>query len=106
MADISKMDWKLFQERVPEWQEHFMEKLLAEYVELLRSPGNASDHFWELDKRIKRDKKHPGVIIQLQKSDAIWDIAQFVRLDVITLAELDGFSRELIDEVNLILNRW
>ena len=42
-----------------------MEQLVKEYVDLLSSPGNASDHFWELEKRIKRDKKHPGVILEM-----------------------------------------
>ena len=42
--DISKADWKLYRERVPDWQEHYMEKLTEE---LLTSPGHASDHFWE-----------------------------------------------------------
>ena len=32
MNDITKLDWKLFQERVPEWQEHYMERLIKEYV--------------------------------------------------------------------------
>ena len=59
--EISKADWKLYRERVSDWQEHYMEQLIKEYVELLTSPGNASDHFWELEKRIKQDKKHPGV---------------------------------------------
>ena len=45
--DISKADWKLYRERVPDWQEHYMEKLTEEYVKLLTSPGHASDHFWE-----------------------------------------------------------
>ena len=25
--DISKADWKLYRERVPDWQEHYMENL-------------------------------------------------------------------------------
>jgi hypothetical protein len=54
MVEISKSDWKLFRERLPEWQEHYMERLTKEYIELLSSPGNASDHFWELEKRIKK----------------------------------------------------
>jgi len=103
--EISKADWKLFRERVANWQEHYMEKLNKEYVELLTSQGNASDHFWELEKRIKRDKKQPGVIIELRKSTAIWDIAYFVRDKVITMDDLDGFSEELIDAVKLILSR-
>ena len=32
-------------ERVPDWQEHYMEKLTEEYVKLLTSQGHASDHF-------------------------------------------------------------
>ena len=103
--EISKADWKLFRERVSGWQEHYMEQLNKEYIELLGSPGNASDHFWELEKRIKQDKKHPGVLIELKKSTAIWDIAFFVHDGVITMDELDGFSKDLIDAVNFILSR-
>lgn len=29
--DISKVDWKLYRERVSDWQEHYMEKLTEEY---------------------------------------------------------------------------
>lgn len=100
--EISKADWKLYRERVSDWQEHYMEQITKEYVELLTSPGNASDHFWALEKRIKQDKKHPGVLIKLRKSV---DIAYFVRDKVITMNELEGFSEDLIDAVKLILSR-
>lgn len=105
MVEISKRDWKLFRERVPNWQEHYMERLTKEYIELLSSSGNASDHFWELEKRIKKDKKHPGVLLELRKSESIWDIARFVKLKVITLSDLEGFSDELIEAVQLLLKR-
>lgn len=103
--EISKSDWKLFRERVSGWQEHYMEQLNKEYIELLGSPGSASEHFWELEKRIKQDKKHPGVLIELKRSTAIWDIAFLVRDGVITMDELDGFSENLIDAVKMILSR-
>jgi hypothetical protein len=105
MIEISKSDWKLFKERVPEWQEHYMERLTKEYIELLSSPGNASNHFWELEKRIKKDKKSPGVLINFRKSEAIWDIATFVGHEIITIDELDGFSKDLIEAVQFILSR-
>jgi hypothetical protein len=105
MVEISKRDWKLFQERLPEWQEHYMERLTKEYIELLSSPGNASDHFWELEKRINKDKKNPGVLLEVSKSEALWDIAAFVRRKIITMDELEGFSVDLIDAVKLILSR-
>ena len=105
MVEISKVDWKLFREKVPEWQELYMERLTKKYVELLSSPGNASDHFWELEKRIRNDKKHPGVILEMNKSEAIWDIAILVKKKVINLKDLEGFSQELIDSVTELLNR-
>ena len=55
--EIKKSDWKLFGERLPEWQEHYMEQLEKQYVDLLQSDAPASEKFWELEKRIKRDKK-------------------------------------------------
>ena len=67
--------------------------------------GNASDHFWTLEKRIRQDKKNPGVLIELRKSTAIWDIAYLVGDGVITMDELEGFSEDLIDAVKLILGR-
>lgn len=105
MSEISKADWKLFMEKVPEWQERYMEKLLQKYVKLLTSPGDASEHFWELEKRIRNDKKHPGVMMQLEKGEAIWDIAILIRKRVITVKDLDEFSQELKDAVAAILNR-
>jgi hypothetical protein len=105
MVEISKVDWKLFREKVPEWQELYMERLTKKYIELLSSPGNASDHFWELEKRIRNDKKHPGVILEMNKSEAIWDIAILVKKKVINLKDLEEFSQELIDSVTELLNR-
>ena len=105
MIDISKQDWKLFREKLSGWQEHYMERLIMEYIDLLSAPGNASDHFWELEKRIKKDRKHPGVILEMNKSDALWNIVDFLRLGVITEDDLDGFSPELIDAVKEMSRR-
>ncbi len=82
-----------------------MERLTKEYIELLSLPGNASDHFWELEKRIRKDKKHPGVLIEMRRSTAIWDIAILVRDKVITMDDLEGYSEDLIDAMKLILSR-
>lgn len=105
MVEISKADWKLYREKVPEWQEHYMERLTKEYIDLLSGPGNASDHFWELEERIRKDKKSPGVQLEMRKSEAIWDIAAFVGRKIITMDELEGFSEDLIEAVKLILSR-
>ena len=102
---ISKSDWKLFREKLPEWQEKYMEKLINEYVIFLRQEDKvASDKFWELEKRIKPDRKNPGVIMELNKSEATWDIANLIRHKVILVDDLSHFSEELQQDVKRILD--
>ena len=102
--DISKKDWKLFRERLADWQENYMEGLVKEYVNFLNDDTSpASEKFWELEKRIKEDKHHPGVIMELKKSEVIWDIVRLIRLKVITYDDLSDFSNELQMEVKRIL---
>ena len=105
MYEISKADWKKFQEKVPLWQERYMEELLKEYIEILSAPDPASKRFWELSGRIKNDRSHPGVQLRMRKSEAFWDIVSFLRKKVITIDDLDGFSQNLLDAINEILNR-
>ena len=74
--EISKRDWKL-----------------------------SSDKFWELDKQIKADRRHPGVILNVGKSEAIYDMVRLIRLEVITYDDLADFSEDLQQAVKLILGR-
>ena len=63
IMDISKKDWKLFRERLSDWQENYMKGLVKEYVDFLNDDTkHASEKFWELEKRIKEDKHHPGLL--------------------------------------------
>ena len=62
-----------------------------------------SEKLWELEKRIKKDRRHPGVIIDVQKSTAIWTITNLLKMQVISRDDLEGFSSDLIDTVNFFL---
>ena len=102
--DISKKDWKLFREKLSDWQEKYMEGLIKECVNFLNDDKKpASEKFCELEKRIKEDKRHPGVIMEVNKSEVIWDIVRLIRLKVITYDDLSDFSDELQMEVKRIL---
>ena len=103
MAQISKSDWKLFKERVGVWQERYMEGLLRQYAELIDSPTLASERFWELEKRIKKDRRHMGVLVDLKKTEVVWDIAIYIKEEIITMKDLDGFSEELVEAVKVML---
>ena len=103
--EVSKSDWKLFRVRIAEWQENYMERLVKEYIDMLNGNGNASDKFWELEERIKKDKKHPGVMLELSKGNMIFDIVALINSGVITTADLEGFSDELKESVDFLLHR-
>ncbi|MDD6072431.1 MAG: hypothetical protein PUC12_16715 [Clostridiales bacterium] len=104
--EISKKDWKLFREKLPLWQENYMAQLNKEYIALLSSEDKkASEKFWELQNRIKKDRKHPGVIMEMSKSQAIWNIVDLMRLDVITYEDLADFSDDLKQAIKMILDR-
>ena len=103
--EVSKSDWKLFRARIGDWQEAYMERLVKEYMDLLDGVQNASDKFWKLEERIKKDKKHPGVMLELSKGNMIFDIVALINSDVIITADLADFSDELKESVDFLLSR-
>ncbi len=60
-----------------------MEGFVKEYANFLNDDTKpASEKFWELKKRIKEDKRHPGVIMEMSKSEVIGDIVRLIRQNV------------------------
>lgn len=104
--EFLKSDWKLFRAKLPIWQENYMERLVKEYINLLSGKENASNKFWNLEKRIKIDRKNPGVILQLNKGNMIFDIIEMINREVITLADIEEFSNELKDRVKFIISSY
>lgn len=103
MYTANKKDWELYRKKVADWQENYIGRLNQEYVRILNGIGNESDKFWELEKRIREDKKRPGVILELSKSDMFFDIVRFLKDGVISLDDLSGFSESLQAEVRQYL---
>lgn len=101
---VSKKDWKLFQEKVPEWQERYMGKLIWEYMAHMQEEGNPSGKFWWLEERIRKDKKMPGVQLTLDKWNVPYDLRKLILTGAITsLDDLEGFSDNLVEYVmNLV----
>ena len=106
MPDISKRDWKLFREKLPGWQEAYMDRLCREYVELLSSDAKGSDKFWALEKRIKDDRKAPGVILSVSRSDMLFDLLRLVQDEVISLDDLADFSDDVRQRIEFMVHRW
>lgn len=94
-------DWKIYRANIARWQENYMAKLLSEYRKIIDSPKNPSERFWELDKRIKNDKRKPGVLIESKRSILFDNLAELLHDGAITLDDLAQFSEYAQEQVKL-----
>jgi hypothetical protein len=75
ISEVNEKDWKLFRNRIGHWQEAYMDRLIHEYIDLLNGQGSGSSRFWELEKRIREDKKDSGVHAMIKRSNIRWSLA-------------------------------
>ena len=101
----SKKDWKLFHERLPEWQKNYMAHLCDEYAAILTGKDRGSEAFWTIEKRIREDKKRPGVMANVTRSEMPWIILGLLQDEAITLSDLDGFSDDLRERMEFLMSR-
>lgn len=97
-------DWKLFRKLIPVWQERYITKLNKEYIGILVQDKNASTIFWELNDKIKKDQNNPGVIIEMSRSLLVENLISLIKHNVITLDELNDFSEETKESIQMWLN--
>lgn len=63
----------------------------------------ASEKFWTLEERIRKDKKKPGVLMSLRPSTMIVDIVDLIHDGVIKIEDLEEFSDDVKEKVKMIL---
>ena len=95
IKEVSKSDWKLFRQKIGDWQESYMERLTEKYMKMLSSDEPASIKFWKLDEWIRKDKRKPGVQLELKKSEVGWDLAKLINDKVITFEDISEFSEDM-----------
>lgn len=107
MYDVKEKDWKIFRKKIIMWQENYMQKLNNEYIKLLQRENVPSKNFWDLEKRIFKDKRSVGVVISnMRRSTMIQNILELLRDDIIQFDDLNDFSEELKNEIKFMINRW
>lgn len=107
MYDVKEKDWKIFRKKIIMWQENYMQKLNNEYIKLLQRENVPSKNFWDLEKRIFKDKRSVGVVISnMRRSTMIQNILELLRDDIIQFDDLNDFSEELKNEIKLMIHRW
>ena len=99
MYQVKEQDWKLFREKLPLWQEAYLDRLNQEYIQLLSGAGSASEKFWELEKRIRRDQNSVGVVADMRRSQMYSNLLSLLGNEIIREDDLDGFSEEVTETV-------
>ena len=100
---INESDWKLFRQKLPDWQEAYIDKLNREYASLLTGTGTASDKFWELEKRISSDKHRMGIDARMSRSNMYPNLLGLIQDGVITLYDLVDFSIDLQERMTFLM---
>ena len=101
--NVKESDWKLLKKLLPLWQENYIEKVIENYKNLLNKDDIASNKFWDLNKKIKEDKKNPGVLItDLRRSNMDLVIASLISNKVIEFEDLKDISDELKETLKLM----
>lgn len=80
-----------------------MNRLCREYIDLLSSDLKASNRFWELEKRIKDDRKKTGVVATMSRSKMIFNIVNLVYDGAICMDDLEEFSDDVKESVRMLL---
>lgn len=105
MYQVNEQDWKLFRKKLPLWQEVYLDRLNQEYIQLLSGAGSASEKFWELEKRIRRDQNSVGVVADMRRSQMYSNLLSLLFNEIIREDDLDGFSEELSETLKDVLQQ-
>lgn len=101
---FSEQDWKLFQSKLPVWQEAYIEKLNKEYIALLSGDNAPSEKFWALEKRMVEDKRNFLLSLRMSRSNFIANLLSLLQHEVISMHDLAEFSDELKSTIETIYN--
>ena len=82
-----------------------MDKLNQEYIRILSGESLASEKFWELEKRIRIDKKSVGVVADMRRSQMYSNLLSLLVNEIIRVDDLEGFSEELVEVLTFVVER-
>lgn len=83
-----------------------MEKLIDEYKVILDTGEEASTKFWNLEERIRNDKKDTGVLARdVSRSNMDFLIMDLINEGAISLEDLSGFSEDYKERMSFYFER-
>lgn len=103
VPQVNESDWKLFRSRLPDWQERYFAILIRKYAALLTDTGSASEKFWALEKRIRKDQQQISLSARMSRSNMYINLLALLRNGVITPDDLEGFSEDLRERFAFVM---
>ena len=99
---VKESDWKLFRRKIADWQEAYITQLNREYIQILSREGSSAQNFWDVEKRIRKDRRKVGVECEMRRSVMMTNIISLIDEGAISLDDLQEFSDELREQVQYI----
>lgn len=103
---FTEKDWKIFRDKIVDWQEAYMEGLNKGYITLLSEDITPSEKFWRLEERIREDRKSAGVQLKMSRSNLLYHIISLIKEGAISFDDLEEFSEELRETVEGYINAF
>ena len=104
MYKVKEADWEKFRKKIDFWQENYLGRLNKEYIDILKQDKSASEIFWTLEEKIKKDKKSVEVMVIMRRSIMLDIILELIRDNVIEFKDIGEFNDDLKDTVRQILD--
>jgi len=101
---FTERDWKLFRDKLPVWQESYIEKCNKEYMSLLASDEAPSEKFGMLKNRIREDEDKFLLPLRMSRTNFIANLLALLHNYVIEMTDLADFSDELKHTVETAYN--
>ena len=90
MYKTTESDWKLFKKLLPIWRERYFGYLVQEYKKILDKDELSSDKFWDLSKKMSKDKEI--ILREVTKDEMVSYTLDLLKHRVIKESDLDDFS--------------
>lgn len=101
---LKKRIGKSLEKKIDFWQENYLRRLNKEYIDILKQDKSASEIFWTLEEKIKKDKKSVEVMVIMRRSIMRDIILELIRDNVIEFKDIGEFNDDLKDTVRQILD--
>ena len=102
----TKADWKLFQQRLPEYRERYLQQRTQDFVRMLQDPSKTgTERFWDTHHAIEEEAKELRQMLDgYRKKDMEMRLAWLIRAGVAQHSDLSEYSEALQSDVKKWLN--